>query len=219
MTYKVYGIGAVAVIALIVALAYNPAQENFDLDTEQNFIITTYQQSAQWEWIKGQVENAEESTSIVVNSNDIIENANDITALEERINNASKNISTLNNKIVQLEAAQVASSSATSTAVVIDTITSFYTTDNDSDKEDRFDQGDIMYFYVVVDTDERYLYYEIVNDDTNATIKDKRLTISDDVDNLVWAWSIPSNQTAGDYYVEIEVGDDVEKRNFDVRTS
>ena len=213
MVYKVYSIGAVAVIALIVALAYNPAQENFDLDTEQNFIITTYQQSAQWEWIKGQVENAEESLNIKSNENDIIGNANDIKALEDRINKISSSVSTLNNKIIQLEVTPA----PTSSTVADDEIVDFYTTDNDSDKEDRFDQSEIMYFYVVVDTEERYLYYEIVNDDTNDTIKDKRLTISPNVDNLVWAWSIPSNQTTGDYYIEIEVGDDKEKVNFDVR--
>jgi predicted RNase H-like nuclease (RuvC/YqgF family) len=219
MAYKVYGIGTVAVVALIVAIAYNPVQENFDLDTEQNFIITTYQQSAQWEWLKGQVENAEESIDIKSNENDIIGNTNDIKALEDRLNKTSLNVSTLNNKITQLEAAKVASSSATSTTVISDEITDFYTTDNDSNKEDRFDQSEIMYFYLVVDTDERYAYYEIINDDTNDVIKDKRLTISPNVDNLVWAWSIPSNQTAGDYYIEVEVGNDVEKRNFDVRTS
>ena len=213
MVYKVYSIGAVAVIALIVALAYNPAQENFDLDTEQNFIITTYQQSAQWEWIKGQVENAEESLNIKSNENDIIGNANDIKALEDRINKISSSVSTLNNKIIQLEVTPA----PTSSTVADDEIVDFYTTDNDSDKEDRFDQGEIMYFYVVVDTEERYLYYEIINDDTNDTIKDKRLTVSPNVDNLVWAWSIPSNQTTGDYYIEIEVGDDKEKVNFDVR--
>ena len=213
MAYKVYSIGAVAVIALIVALAYNPAQENFDLDTEQNFIITTYQQSAQWEWIKGQVENAEESINIKSNENDIIGNANDIKALEDRINKISSSVSTLNNKIIQLEVTPA----PTSSTVADDEIVDFYTTDNDSDKEDRFDQGEIMYFYVVVDTEERYLYYEIINDDTNDTIKDKRLTVSPNVDNLVWAWSIPSNQTTGDYYIEIEVGDDKEKVNFDVR--
>jgi len=213
MVYKVYSIGAVAVIALIVALAYNPAQENFDLDTEQNFIITTYQQSAQWEWIKGQVENAEESINIKSNENDIIGNTSDIKALEDRLNKISLSISTLNNKIIQLEVTPA----PTSSTVADDEIVDFYTTDNDSDKEDRFDQSEIMYFYVVVDTEERYLYYEIVNDDTNDTIKDKRLTISPNVDNLVWAWSIPSNQTTGDYYIEIEVGDDKEKVNFDVR--
>ncbi len=215
MAYKVYSIGAVAVIALIVALAYNPAQENFDLDTEQNFIITTYQQSAQWEWIKGQVENAEESINIKSNENDIIGNTSDIKALEDRLNKISLSISTLNNKIIQLEVTPA----PTSSTVADDEIVDFYTTDNDSDKEDRFDQSEVMYFYVVVDTEERYLYYEIVNDDTNDTIKDKRLTISPNVDNLVWAWSIPSNQTAGDYYVEIEVGDDSEKVNFDVRAT
>jgi hypothetical protein len=215
MVYKVYSIGAVAVIALIVALAYNPAQENFDLDTEQNFIITTYQQSAQWEWIKGQVENAEESINIKSNENDIIGNTSDIKALEDRLNKISLSVSTLNNKIIQLEVTPA----PTSSTVADDEIVDFYTTDNDSDKEDRFDQSEIMYFYVVVDTEERYLYYEIVNDDTNDTIKDKRLTISPNVDNLVWAWSIPSNQTAGDYYVEIEVGDDSEKVNFDVRAT
>ncbi len=161
------------------------------------------------------MENAEESINIKSNENDIIGNTSDIKALEDRLNKISLSVSTLNNKIIQLEVTPA----PTSSTVADDEIVDFYTTDNDSDKEDRFDQSEIMYFYVVVDTEERYLYYEIVNDDTNDTIKDKRLTISPNVDNLVWAWSIPSNQTAGDYYVEIEVGDDSEKVNFDVRAT
>jgi len=199
MIYKVYSIGIVAVIALIVAVAYNPVQENFDLDkTNEQWL----KQSAQWEWIKGQVDSTESHT---------VTNANSIQALEDRINNISTNISALNNKITQLEVEPV-----TTVAPVEDNqINDFYTTDNDSDREDRFDQGDIVYFYVVVDTDEKYLYYEIINDDTNDVIKDKRLAIGGD--NLVWAWQIPSDQTAGDYYIEIEVGNDKQKLNFDVR--
>ena len=199
MIYKVYSIGIVAVIALIVAVAYNPVQENFDLDkTNEQWL----KQSAQWEWIKGQVDNTEANT---------VTNANSIQALEDRINNISTNISALNNKITQLEVEPV----TTVEPVEDNQINDFYTTDNDSDREDRFDQGDIVYFYVVVDTDEKYLYYEIINDDTNDVIKDKRLAIGGD--NLVWAWSIPSDQTAGDYYIEIEVGNDKQKLNFDVR--
>ena len=199
MTYKVYSVGIVAVVALIVAVAYNPVQENFDLDkTNEQWL----KQSAQWEWIKGQVDNAEAST---------VNNANSIQALEDRINNISTNVSALNNKITQLEVEPV----TTVEPVEDNQINDFYTTDNDSDREDRFDQGDIVYFYVVVDTDEKYLYYEIINDDTNDVIKDKRLAIGGD--NLVWAWQIPSDQTAGDYYIEIEVGNDKQKLNFDVR--
>ena len=200
MIYKVYSVGIVAVIALIVAVAYNPVQENFDLDkTNEQWL----KQSAQWEWIKGQVDNAEAST---------VTNANSIQALEDRINNISTNISNLNNKITQLEIEPV---TTVAPPVEDNQIVNFYTTDNDSDREDRFDQGDIVYFYVVVDTDEKYLYYEIINDDTNDVIKDKRLAIGGD--NLVWAWQIPSDQTAGDYYIEIEVGNDKQKLNFDVR--
>ena len=200
MIYKVYSVGIVAVIALIVAVAYNPVQENFDLDkTNEQWL----KQSAQWEWIKGQVDNAEAST---------VTNANSIQALEDRINNISTNISNLNNKITQLEIEPV---TTVAPPVEDNQIVNFYTTDNDSDREDRFDQGDIVYFYVVVDTYERYLYYEIINDDTNDVIKDKRLAIGGD--NLVWAWQIPSDQTAGDYYIEIEVGNDKQKLNFDVR--
>jgi hypothetical protein len=213
MTYKVYGIGAVAVIALIVALAYNPT-ETFDLDTEQSFIISTYQQSAQWDWIKGQVENAEETTDIIVNSNDIITNTNDISSLEDRINKISSNVSNLNNKVTLLEQEPAP---VVVVEAAVDEITDLYTTDNDSDREDRFAQGDIMYFYVVIDTTERYLYYEIVNDDTNATIKDKRITISPNIDHMVWAWAIPATQTLGDYYIEVDVGDTTEVINFDIR--
>jgi hypothetical protein len=201
MTYKVYSIGALAIIALIVAIVYNPVQENFDLDaTNEQWL----KQSAQWEWIKGQVDNTKANG---------ISNTDSIKALEDRINNISTNVSTLNNKVIQLSEDPITTEPIVEDNEIID----FFTTDNDSDREDRFDQGDIVYFYVVVDTDERYLYYEIINDDTNDVIKDKRLTISENVDNLVWAWSIPSNQTIGDYYIEIEVGQDKSKLNFDVR--
>jgi hypothetical protein len=203
MTYKVYSIGALAIIALIVAIVYNPVQDNFDLDaTNEQWL----KQSAQWEWIKGQVDNTKANG---------ISNTDSIKALEDRINNISTNVSNLNNKVIQLEGDPI----TTEPIVEDNEIVDFFTTDNDSDREDRFDQGDIIYFYVVVDTDERYLYYEIINDDTNDVIKDKRLTISENVDNLVWAWSIPSDQTAGDYHIEIEVGQDKSKLNFDVRTS
>ena len=206
MTYKVYGIGAVAVIALIVALAYNPA-ETFDLDTEQGFIISTINQSAQWEEIKKQVENAEETVNIITNSNEITENANEISALEDRINAISKNVSDLNNRITQQEVVVIPEDEGE--------IISLLVKDDDNDEEDTFDKGDTIYFHIKIDTDESYLYYEIVNDDTNDEVKDKRLNIYDS-ESFTWVWEIPSNQTVGDYYIEVEVGDDTETVEFEI---
>ena len=206
MTYKVYGIGAVAVIALIVALAYNPT-DTFDLDTEQGFIISTVYQSAQWEEIKKQVENAEENVNIITNSNEITENANEISALEDRINAISKNVSDLNNRITQQEVVVIPEDEGE--------ILSLLVKDDDNDEEDTFDKGDTIYFHIKIDTDESYLYYEIVNDDTNDEVKDKRLNIYDS-ESFTWVWEIPSNQTVGDYYIEVEVGDDTETVEFEI---
>ena len=206
MTYKVYGIGAVAVIALIVALAYNPT-DTFDLDTEQGFIISTVYQSAQWEEIKKQVENAEETVNIITNSNEITENTNEISALEDRINAISKNVSDLNNRITQQEVVVIPEDEGE--------IISLLVKDDDNDEEDTFDKGDTIYFHIALDTDESYLYYEIVNDDTNDEVKDKRLNIYDS-ESFTWVWEIPSNQTVGDYYIEVEVGDDTETVEFEI---
>jgi predicted RND superfamily exporter protein len=206
MTYKVYGIGAVAVIALIVALAYNPT-DTFDLDTEQGFIISTVYQSAQWEEIKKQVENAEETVNIITNSNEITENTNEISALEDRINAISKNVSDLNNRITQQEVVVIPEDEGE--------IISLLVKDDDNDEEDTFDKGDTIYFHITLDTDESYLYYEIVNDDTNDEVKDKRLNIYDS-ESFTWVWEIPSNQTVGDYYIEVEVGDDTETVEFEI---
>ena len=206
MTYKVYGIGAVAVIALIVALAYNPT-DTFDLDTEQGFIMSTVHQSAQWKEIEKQVENAEETVNIITNSNEITENANEISALEDRINAISKNVSDLNNRITQQEVVVIPEDEGE--------ILSLLVKDDDNDEEDTFDKGDTIYFHIALDTDESYLYYEIVNDDTNDEVKDKRLNIYDS-ESFTWVWEIPSNQTVGDYYIEVEVGDDTETVEFEI---
>jgi len=206
MTYKVYSIGAVAVIALIVALAYNPT-ETFDLDTEQGFIMSTVHQSTQWKGIEKQIESAEETVDIVSNSNEITENTNDILALEDRINAISKNVSDLNNRITQQEVVVIPEDEGE--------ILSLLVKDDDNDEEDTFDKGDTIYFHIALDTDESYLYYEIVNDDTNDEVKDKRLNIYDS-ESFTWVWEIPSNQTVGDYYIEVEVGDDTETVEFEI---
>ncbi len=54
------------------------------------------------------------------------------------------------------------------------------------------------------------------NDDTNDEIKDRRIEVRDNT-VLAWAWSIPTTQVAGDYYIEIDVGSDNQKIFFDVR--
>lgn len=218
MTYKIYAIGGLSVIAIILALAYNPAEEveipNYDfeeivsdeLKNNDQYIITTYQNSKQWDWIKNQVISAEESDDIESIESDLTSLtksvSNKVITLENRINSLNAKISVLENQKVQ-------------TSSNSDEITSFYTSDG-SDKEDRFNQGDTVYFYATIDTDANTLYYEIINDDTNDEVKDRRLNVRDN-NQLAWAWTIPSTQDDGDYYIEIDVGSANERIFFEIR--
>jgi len=212
MTYKVYAIGGLSIIALLVALAYNPVDftENEikefageELRNNDQYIISTYQTSAQWEWIKGQVSNAEESE-------DIESLQNKLSALEKRINTQSSNINSLTNQVKLLDTKTTVAATSTS-----DEIVEFYTSDGDR-AEDRFDQGDTVYFYATIDSNANTLYYEIVNDDTNDEVKDRRLEVRDNT-QLAWAWTIPSTQADGDYYIEIDIGNANERVYFEIR--
>jgi len=212
MTYKVYAIGGLSIIALLVALAYNPVDftENEikefageELRNNDQYIISTYQTSAQWEWIKGQVSNAEESE-------DIESLQNKLSALEKRINTQSSNINSLTNQVKLLDTKTTVAATSTS-----DEIVEFYTSDGDR-AEDRFDQGDTVYFYATIDSNANTLYYEIVNDDTNVEVKDRRLEVRDNT-QLAWAWTIPSTQADGDYYIEIDIGNANERVYFEIR--
>jgi len=212
MTYKVYAIGGLSIIALLVALAYNPVDftENEikefageELRNNDQYIISTYQTSAQWEWIKGQVSNAEESE-------DIESLQNKLSALEKRINTQSSNINSLTNQVKLLDTKTTVAATSTS-----DEIVEFYTSDGDR-AEDRFDQGDTVYFYATIDSNANTLYYEIVNDDTNDEVKDRRLEVRDNT-VLAWAWTIPSTQADGDYYIEIDIGNANERVYFEIR--
>ena len=212
MTYKVYAIGGLSIIALLVALAYNPVDftENEikefageELRNNDQYIISTYQTSAQWEWIKGQVSNAEESE-------DIESLQNKLSALEKRINTQSSNINSLTNQVKLLDTKTTVAATSTSNEIV-----EFYTSDGDR-AEDRFDQGDTVYFYATIDSNANTLYYEIVNDDTNDEVKDRRLEVRDNT-VLAWAWTIPSTQADGDYYIEIDIGNANERVYFEIR--
>ena len=212
MTYKVYAIGGLSIIALLVALAYNPVDftENEikefageELRNNDQYIISTYQTSAQWEWIKGQVSNAEESE-------DIESLQNKLSALEKRINTQSSNINSLTNQVKLLDTKTTVAATSTSNEIV-----EFYTSDGDR-AEDRFDQGDTVYFYATIDSNANTLYYEIVNDDTNDEVKDRRLEVRDKT-VLAWAWTIPSTQADGDYYIEIDIGNANERVYFEIR--
>jgi len=212
MTYKVYAIGGLSIIALLVALAYNPVDftENEikefageELRNNDQYIISVYQTSAQWEWIKGQVSNAEESE-------DIESLQNKLSALEKRINTQSSNINSLTNQVKLLDTKTTVAATSTS-----DEIVSFYTSDGDR-AEDRFDQGDTVYFYATIDSNANTLYYEIINDDTNDEVKDRRLEVRDNT-QLAWAWTIPSTQADGDYYIEIDIGNANERVYFEIR--
>ena len=212
MTYKVYAIGGLSIIALLVALAYNPVDftENEikefageELRNNDQYIISTYQTSAQWEWIKGQVSNAEESE-------DIESLQNKLSALEKRINTQSSNINSLTNQVKLLDTKTTVAATSTS-----DEIVEFYTSDGDR-AEDRFDQGDTVYFYATIDSNANTLYYEIINDDTNDEVKDRRLEVRDNT-QLAWAWTIPSTQADGDYYIEIDIGNANERVYFEIR--
>jgi len=212
MTYKVYAIGGLSIIALLVALAYNPVDftENEikefageELRNNDQYIISVYQTSAQWEWIKGQVSNAEESE-------DIESLQNKLSALEKRINTQSSNINSLTNQVKLLDTKTTVAATSTSNEIV-----SFYTSDGDR-AEDRFDQGDTVYFYATIDSNANTLYYEIINDDTNDEVKDRRLEVRDNT-QLAWAWTIPSTQADGDYYIEIDIGNANERVYFEIR--
>jgi hypothetical protein len=212
MTYKVYAIGGLSIIALLVALAYNPVDftENEikefageELRNNDQYIISVYQTSAQWEWIKGQVSNAEESE-------DIESLQNKLSALEKRINTQSSNINSLTNQVKLLDTKTTVAATSTSNEIV-----EFYTSDGDR-AEDRFDQGDTVYFYATIDSNANTLYYEIINDDTNDEVKDRRLEVRDNT-QLAWAWTIPSTQADGDYYIEIDIGNANERVYFEIR--
>lgn len=218
MTQKIYAIGGLSIIAIILALGYNPVEEvnvptydfekivSDEIKNNDQYIITTYQNSEQWDWIKKQVINAEESGDIKSVKSDVssLEKSfsNKVLALEKRINSLNAKITALDNKQIQ--------NSSNS-----DEIVSFYTSDGD-DKEDRFNQGDTVYFYATIDTNANTLYYEIVNDDTNDEVKDRRINVRDNT-NLAWAWTIPATQADGDYYIEIDVGNANEKVFFEIR--
>ncbi len=196
MTYKVYAIGGLSIIALLVALTYNPVPDTEEFDfksivstqlelNNQQFVKDTITHSSEWDSLETQV--AEESKDISALKVNFVK-------LENRVNQQSQTIVSLDNRIKLLETVPVVSTSSNS-----DEIITFYTSDGE-EAEDRFDQGEIVYFYATIDSDANYLYYEIWNDDTNDEIKD-----------------IPTNQTTGDYYIEIDVGSDNQKIFFDVK--
>jgi hypothetical protein len=212
MTYKVYAIGGLSIIALLVALTYNPVPDTEEFDfksivstqlelNNQQFVKDTITHSSEWDSLETQV--AEESKDISALKVNFVK-------LENRVNQQSQTIVSLDNRIKLLETVPVVSTSSNS-----DEIITFYTSDGE-EAEDRFDQGEIVYFYATIDSDANYLYYEIWNDDTNDEIKDRRIEVRDNT-VLAWAWSIPTNQTTGDYYIEIDVGSDNQKIFFDVK--
>jgi len=214
MTYKTYAIGGLSILAIILALAYNPIEQvdvptydfgeivSDELKNNDQYIISTYQNSKQWEWIKNQVTNADETKEIKSLEDKI-------KALEQRINTQSSTISSLDNKIKLLDTKKV------STSYNSDEIEKFYTSDGNRE-EDRFSQGDTVYFYATIDSNANTLYYEIVNDDTNDDVKDRRIEVRDNT-QLAWAWTIPSTQADGDYYIEIDLGNSNERVYFEIR--
>ncbi len=142
MTYKVYAIGGLSIIALIVALAYNPVPDTEEFDFEsivstqlelnnKQFVKNTITQSGEWDSLKTQV--ADESKDISVLKVSFVK-------LENRINQQSQTIVSLDNRIKLLETEPVTSTSSND-----DEILTFYTSDGE-ESEDRFDQGDIVYF-------------------------------------------------------------------------
>lgn len=217
MTYKVYAIGGLSIIALIVALAYNPVPDTEEFDfksivstqlelNNKQFVKDTITHSSEWNSLETQINKAEESKDISALKVDLVK-------LENRVNQQSKTIVSLDNRIKLLETKPVVSTTTSSDNS--DEIIEFYTFDGERE-EDRFDQGEIVYFYATIDSEANYLYYEIWNDDDNDEIKDRRIEVRDNT-NLAWAWSIPANQTIGDYYIEIDVGSDSQKIFFDVK--
>ena len=216
MTYKVYAIGGLSIIALIVALAYNPVpsiQETeydfknivstqLELNNKQ-FVKDTITKSSEWNSLESSISNADESKQISALNKDI-------DKLENRVNQQSTTIVSLDNRIKLLETNPVSSTSSNSDNEIV----TFYLSDGERE-EDRFNQGDIVYFYATIDSNANYLYYEIWDDDRNVEIKDRRIEVRDNT-VLAWAWSIPTTQATGDYYIEIDLGDDNQKIFFDV---
>ncbi len=212
MTYKVYAIGGLSIIALLVALTYNPVPDTEEFDFKS--IVSTQLELNNKQFVKDTITHSSEWSSL---ETQVAEESKDISALkvnfvklENRVNQQSQTIVSLDNRIKLLETVPVVSTSSNS-----DEIITFYTSDGE-EAEDRFDQGEIVYFYATIDSDANYLYYEIWNDDTNDEIKDRRIEVRDNT-VLAWAWSIPTNQTTGDYYIEIDVGSDNQKIFFDVK--
>tara|TARA_R110002167_G_scaffold14821_1_gene59707 strand:- start:415 stop:1068 length:654 start_codon:yes stop_codon:yes gene_type:complete len=217
MTYKVYAIGGLSIIALIVALAYNPVpsiQETeydfkniistqLELNNKQ-FIKDTITKSSEWNSLETKIKNADESKDV-----SSLDDSQEV--LENRVNQQSKTIVSLDKRIKLLETKQVTSTNSGNG----DEIVTFYLSDGERE-EDRFNQGDIVYFYATVDSNANYLYYEIWDDDRNVEIKDRRIEVRDNT-VLAWAWSIPTTQATGDYYIEIDLGDDNQKIFFDVK--
>tara|TARA_R110002051_G_scaffold290174_1_gene353499 strand:+ start:73 stop:687 length:615 start_codon:yes stop_codon:yes gene_type:complete len=202
MTYKVYAIGGLSIIALIVALAYNPVPDTNEFDFES---VSTELELSNQQFVNSlKTQNAEESK-------DISELKVNFVKLENRVNQQSQTIVSLDNRIKLLETVPVISTSSNNSDEIIE----FYTSDGERE-EDRFDQGEIVYFIATIDSNANYLYYEIWNDDDNDEVKDRRIEVRDNT-YLAWAWSIPTNQTTGDYYIEIDVGDDNKKVFFDVK--
>ncbi len=212
MTYKVYAIGGLSIIALLVALTYNPVPDTEEFDFKS--IVSTQLELNNKQFVKDTITHSSEWSSL---ETQVAEESKDISALkvnfvklENRVNQQSQTIVSLDNRIKLLETVPVVSTSSNS-----DEIITFYTSDGE-EAEDRFDQGEIVYFYATIDSDANYLYYEIWNDDTNDEIKDRRIEVRDNT-VLAWAWSIPTTQVAGDYYIEIDVGSDNQKIFFDVK--
>ncbi len=200
--YLLYGMVAVALLFSGIAMYQVHSVEadgDFEKIVSENIddsqIISIYQNSEQWDWIKDQVTNAEETEDIVL--------------LSKRVDMLSKEIDVLEAKLDRVDNPP---SSSMKNEVV-----SLYTSDNDGNKEDRFRQGEIAYFYVTVDTKETNLDYAIVNGDTDDKVKSKRLSIPASGSQLVWAWVIPENQTIGEYYLEVEVGNTIKKVEFIVK--
>ena len=217
MTYKVYAIGGLSIIALIVALAYNPVpsiQETeydfkniistqLELNNKQ-FIKDTITKSSEWNSLETKIRNADESKDVSsLDDRQVV--------LENRVNQQSTTIVSLDKRIKLLETKQVTTTNSGNG----DEIITFYLSDGERE-EDRFNQGDIVYFYATVDSNANYLYYEIWDDDRNVEIKDRRIEVRDNT-VLAWAWSIPATQATGDYYIEIDLGDDNQKIFFDVK--
>lgn len=215
MTYKVYAIGGLSIIALVVALAYNPVPDTEEYDfksivstqlelNNEQFVKDTIIKSSEWNSLETKIRNADESKDV-----SSLDDRQEV--LENRINQQSTTIVSLDKRIKLLETKQVTTTNSGNG----DEIITFYLSDGERE-EDRFNQGDIVYFYATIDSNANYLYYEIWDDDRNVEIKDRRIEVRDNT-VLAWAWSIPTTQATGDYYIEIDLGDDNQKIFFDVK--